>query len=121
MSNIFNNKKFRSKRDQAIYDATFAGRYQKNLKKHPFLLFGLPFFISLGFASIWLSSFTAIRYENRDKKTQELNEDEIISVNTKKRAVDVKEEFYRMQGLGDQDWEPKRVPRLPGESDNVFR
>ncbi|KAH3684964.1 hypothetical protein WICPIJ_004060 [Wickerhamomyces pijperi] len=119
-SNPFNSKTFRSKRTQAAYDASFAGRYQKNLKKHSFLLFGLPFFISLGVASLWLSNFTAIRYENRDRKTQELDEEEILSVNTKKRAVDVKEEFYRMQGLGEQEWEPKRVPRLPGESDNKF-
>jgi cytochrome c oxidase assembly protein subunit 16 len=117
---VFNAKTFRSKREQAIYEATFAGKYQKNLKKHPFLLFGLPFFISMGLASVWLSNFTAIRYENRDKKVQELSEDEILEVHTKKRNVDVKEEFYKMQGLAEQDWEPKRVPRLPGESENVF-
>lgn len=119
-NNQFNSKIFRSKREQAIYEASFAGRYQKNLKKHSFLLFGLPFFISLGLASVWLSNFTAVRYENKDRKTQELGEDEILSVNSKKRAVDVKEEFYRLQGLGEQDWEPKRVQRLPGESDNKF-
>lgn len=117
---VFNAKTFRSKRDQAIYDASIAGRYQKNLKKHPFLLFGLPFFAAMGFASVWLSSFTAIRYENHDTKVHELDEEEILSVNTKKRTVDIKEEYYRMQGLGESDWEPKRVPRLPGESDNVF-
>ncbi|CDR46860.1 CYFA0S26e00870g1_1 [Cyberlindnera fabianii] len=117
---VFNNKKFRSKREQAIYDATMAGKYQKNLKKHPFLLFGLPFLTAMGLASVWLSSFTAVRYENRDRKTQELGEEEILKLNTKKRSVDVKEEYYRLQGLGEDDWEPKRVPRLPGESDNVF-
>lgn len=117
---VFNAKKFRSKGEQAAYDLTWAGKYQKNLKKHPFLLFGLPFLTSMGLASVWLSSFTAIRYENRDRKLRELTEDEMIDVNTKKRHVDVKEEFYRLQGLGEADWEPKRVPRLPGESENVF-
>jgi cytochrome c oxidase assembly protein subunit 16 len=117
---VFNVKKFRSKSQQAAYDATFAGKYQKNLKKHPFLLFGLPFLAAMGLASVWLSSFTAIRYENRDRKLQELDEDQILDVNTKKRHVDMKEEYYRLQGLGEQEWEPKRVPRLPGEGDNVF-
>lgn len=117
---VFNTKKFRSQKEQVIYDATIGGRYQKNLKKHPFLLFGLPFLTAMGLASVWLSSFTAIRYENRDRKVQELGEEEVLKVNSKKRTVDVKEEFYRMQGLGEQEWEPKRVPRLPGESDNVF-
>ncbi|ONH65812.1 Cytochrome c oxidase assembly protein COX16, mitochondrial [Cyberlindnera fabianii] len=63
----------------------------------------------MGLASVWLSSFTAVRYENRDRKTQELGEEEILKLNTKKKIC-----------LGEDDWEPKRVPRLPGESDNVF-
>lgn len=117
---VFNAKKFRSKAQQSAFEATVAGRYQKNLKKHPFLMFGLPFLAAMGLASVWLSSFTAVRYENRDRKLQEMTEDQILEVGTKKRSVDVKEEFYRLQGLGEQDWEPKRVERLPGESDNVF-
>lgn len=117
---MFNAKKFRSKREQAAYDATLGGRYQKSLKKHPFLLFGLPFLTAMALGSFWLSSFTAIRYENRDRKLQEMDEEQVLDLNTKKRHVDVKEEYYRLQGLGEQEWEPKRVPRLPGEGDNVF-
>ena len=37
-----------------------------------------------------------------------------------KREFDIKEEYYRLQGLGEQDWEPKRIPRFKGESENVW-
>lgn len=113
-------KKFRSKKEQAAFDASLAGRYVKGLRTHSFLLFGLPFLTFMGLASYWFSSFTAVRYERRDRKVQELSEEEILKVNTKKRNVDIKEEYYRLQGLGEQDWEPKRVPRMKGESENVF-
>ncbi len=114
------SKKFRSKRQQAAYDASLAGRYQKALKKNSFLMFGLPFLTFMGLASYWFSSFTAIRYEQRDKKVQEISEEEILNISSKRRTVDVKEEYYRLQGLGEDDWEPKRVPRMKGESENVF-
>ncbi|CCH43123.1 Cytochrome c oxidase-assembly factor COX16,mitochondrial [Wickerhamomyces ciferrii] len=116
----FGGKRFRSKRDQAIYDASWAGRYQKQLRKSPFLVFGGPFLVFMGLASYWLSGFTAVRYEQRDQRVQEVTESDIIKLNTKKRNVDVKEEYYRLQGLGEQDWEPKRVPRMKGESENVW-
>jgi len=113
-------KTFRSKRQQAAFDASLAGRYQKALKRNSFLYFGGPFLAFMGLASYWLSSFTAIRYEQRDKKVQEIGEDEMFKIKNKKRSVDLKEEYYRLQGLGEEDWEPKRVPRLKGESENVW-
>lgn len=117
---MLRSRTFRSKKQQAIYDASLPGRYQKGLKKHPFLLFGLPFLTAMALASYWLSSFTSVRYERRDRKVQEVDDSEYLKIKAKRRNVDLKEEFYRLQGMAEEDWEPKRVPRMNGESENVW-
>lgn len=115
----FSGKKFRSRREQLAYEASLAGRYQKRLNKNPFLYFGLPFCSMIILGSYWLSGFTAVRYQQKDRKIQELSEEDLIKMKTNKRDFDIKEEYYRLQGLG-EDWEPKRVPRFEGESENVW-
>ncbi|KAG7879022.1 hypothetical protein KL905_003583 [Ogataea polymorpha] len=118
----FSNKTFRSKRQQAEYERSFIGRYQALVKKNSFLYLGLPMMLSVAFGSVILSKFTALRYEQRDEKVKELDEQQALDLAKKKRKVDIKEEYYKLQGLLDEheNWEPKRVERLPGESDNVF-
>lgn len=116
----FGGKKFRSKKQQLAYEASLAGRYQKLLARNPFLYFGLPFCGLMVAGSYWLSAFTAIKYEREDNRIQEVTEEEIIKMKTNKRPFDIKEEYYRMQGIGEQEWEPVRVKRLKGESENVW-
>lgn len=74
----------------------------------------------MGVGSVALSNFTAVRYEKRDRRVQELDDEENLKIVKNKRKVDVKEEYYRLQHMGEEDWEPKRVPRMKGESENVF-
>lgn len=116
----FGSKVFRTTAQQLQYEKTLAGRYQKGMKKHPFLLFGFPFLLLMGVGSVALSNFTAVRYEKRDRRVQELDDEENLKIVKNKRKVDVKEEYYRLQHMGEEDWEPKRVPRMKGESENVF-
>lgn len=113
-------RKFRSRKEQLAYDASIAGRYQKRLKKSPFLYFGLPFCSLIVLGSYWLSGFTAVKYEQQDRKVQEVQEEDVVKMRTNQRKFDLKEEYYRLQGLAEQDWEPVRVPRPKGESDNVW-
>lgn len=116
----FGGKKFRSKRQQLAYEASLAGRYQKHMNKNPFLWFGLPFCSVIVLGSFWLSEFTAVRYQQKDQKVQEMKEDDLVKMKANQRQFDIKEEYYRLQGLGEQDWEPKRIPRFKGESENVW-
>ncbi|SCU85861.1 LADA_0D10330g1_1 [Lachancea dasiensis] len=116
----FSGRKFRSRRAQLAFDASLAGKYQSRLRRNPFLYFGLPFCSIMVLGSYWLSSFTAVRYEQKDRKIQEISEDDLMKMKTNKRQFDLKEEYYRLQGLGEQDWEPVRVPRMKGESENVW-
>ncbi|CAR26460.1 hypothetical protein ZYGR_0H02700 [Zygosaccharomyces rouxii] len=111
---------FRSRRQQSAYEKSLSGRYQKRLNKNPFLYFGLPFCSLVVLGYYWLSGFTAVRYEQHDRRVQELREEDIINVRTNKRPVDLKEEYYRLQGLADEDYDIKRYPRQDGESENVW-
>lgn len=71
--------------------------------------------------SIYLAEFTAVRYEQYDDKVTMMSEEEALKMDREKRKVDMKEEYYRLQQLGPQDdWEQVRVPRLKGESENVW-
>lgn len=124
MGGAFQEKKFRSKRSQQEYEKTFVGWYQKMLKRNSFVFLGIPMIGSVVLGSVLLSNFTAIRYEQRDAKVQEMDESDMLAfANNKRRKVDLKEEFYKLQGMNDEmeDWQQKRVPRLKGEIDGVFR
>ncbi|CCC69860.1 hypothetical protein NCAS_0D02790 [Naumovozyma castellii] len=114
------NRKFRSKKQQILYETSIAGKYQKLMKKNPFLYFGLPFCGMIVLGSYWLQDFTALKYQKADQKVQELNEEDVIKMKHDQREFDIKEEYYRLQGLSEKDWEPVRVPRIEGESDNVW-
>lgn len=117
---IFGAKTFMSKREKEQRSRTFMGKYEGLVKKNSFLYFGLPMMLSVALASVLLSNFTALRYELRDEKVREVNEDEALNMIKNRRQVDIKDEYYKLQGLVEQnqDWEPKRVERLKGESEN---
>lgn len=120
---VFDAKTFRSKRQQVEFEKTLMGKYQKAVKRNSFLFLGLPMVGSVVLASVLLSNFTAVRYEQRDNKVQELDEESLMAIHGKeKRKVDLKEEYYRLQGLVEENenWEPVRVKRLKGESENVW-
>lgn len=116
----FGNKVFRSARQQAAFERSFAGRYQMLIKKNPFIFFGVPFCGMIVLGSYWLAGFTAVKFEREDRRIHELNEEDMLSLKKKQRKVDVKEEYYRLQGLADEDWGPVRVERFEGESENVW-
>lgn len=91
----FSNKRYMSPKQFEEWKKTPYGKYSTQLKKHPFLLFGLPFMASLFFASLYLSEFTSIRYKNRDERVQMITEEEALkSSSANRRKVDMREEFY---------------------------
>ncbi|KAJ8069457.1 hypothetical protein OCU04_003111 [Sclerotinia nivalis] len=110
---VFGSKKFRGAADSN----TFAARYRSALAKHPFALFGLPFIITMVAGSFFLTPATAIRYEKHDKRVRRLSKEEELGIGKTGRRVDMKEEYYRLAAKDLDDWEQKRVKRLPGEHD----
>src|SRR5277367_6258616 len=75
--------------------STLASRYRSSLAKHPFLLFGLPFILTMVAGSFFLTPATAIRYEKHDRRVRRMTQEEALEVGSKRRKVDMKEEYYR--------------------------
>jgi cytochrome c oxidase assembly protein subunit 16 len=129
---VFPNKKFRASADAN----SFAARYRALLAKHPFALFGLPFIATMVAGSFFLTPATAIRYEKHDRRVRRMTKDEELGIGKAGRKVDMKEEYYvclskycpryvlmdlqRLAAKDLDDWEQKRVKRLPGEHDGVI-
>ncbi|KAF2086781.1 hypothetical protein K490DRAFT_43529 [Saccharata proteae CBS 121410] len=112
----FQNKKFRPSSAQN----GFAMKYRAALQKHPFLLFGFPFLATMVAGSFFLTPATALRYERHDRKVRQLSRDEELGIGKDRRRVDMKEEYYKLAAKDLDDWEQKRVKRLPGEHDGVL-
>ncbi|KAL2262948.1 hypothetical protein VTK26DRAFT_8874 [Humicola hyalothermophila] len=112
---------FQSRKYRAAGDAnSFGARYRAMMAKRPFLLFGLPFMSVIVAASFVLTPATAIRYERHDRKVRQMTREEELGVGKKGRKVDIREEYYRLAAKDLDNWEQKRVKRLPGESDGVL-
>ncbi|KAH8816822.1 cytochrome c oxidase assembly protein COX16-domain-containing protein [Xylogone sp. PMI_703] len=113
---VFQKKKFRGTAESN----TLASKYRSALSKRPFLLFGLPFIATMVAGSFFLTPATAIRYEKHDRRVQRVSKEEALGIGKAGRKVDMKEEYYRLAAKDLDDWEQKRVKRLPGERDGVF-
>ncbi|KAF1732654.1 Cytochrome c oxidase assembly protein COX16, mitochondrial [Beauveria bassiana] len=114
----FQSKKFRSTGEASAMGA----KYRAVMSRHPFLMFGLPFLAVIVAGSFVLTPATAIRYERHDRRVRQMTRDEELNVRRSARKVDMREEYYRLAGGKDLDnWEQKRVERLPGESDGILR
>lgn len=129
---VFSNKKFRPSSDAN----TIASRYRSALTKHPFALFGLPFIVTMVAGSFFLTPATAIRYEKHDRRVRRMTKEEELGIGKDRRQVDMKEEYYvspltqyarkvltssqRLAAKDLDDWEQKRVKRLPGEHDGII-
>ncbi|PSN67360.1 cytochrome c oxidase assembly protein COX16, mitochondrial [Corynespora cassiicola Philippines] len=111
---------FSSKSFSATLPNSIAARYRKALNKHPFLLFGLPFCATIVGCSFLLTPATALRYERYDRKNQQISHEEAMGLGQNRRKVNMKDEYYRLQAKDLENWEQRRVKRLPGEVDGVM-
>jgi cytochrome c oxidase assembly protein subunit 16 len=137
---------FSSKSFAATLPNSLAARYRKSLQKHPFLLFGLPFMATIVAGSFMLTPATALRYERYDRKNQQITQEDAMGLRQERRKVNMKDEYYvsrslflgedrrvrnwfdglltsgtqRLQAKDLEDWEQRRVKRLPGEPDGTL-
>ncbi|KAF1953606.1 cytochrome c oxidase assembly protein COX16, mitochondrial [Byssothecium circinans] len=111
---------FASKSFASTLPNSVAARYRKALQKHPFLLFGLPFLATIVAGSFLLTPATALRYERYDRKNQQITQEEAMGLGKERRKVNMKDEYYRLQAKDLENWEQRRVKRLPGEIDGVL-
>ncbi|KAJ4304961.1 Cytochrome oxidase assembly [Kalmusia sp. IMI 367209] len=111
---------FASKSFAATLPNSLASKYRKALTKHPFLLFGLPFLTTIVAGSFLLTPATALRYERYDRKNQQITHEQAMGLGQDRRKVNMKDEYYRLQAKDLENWEQRRVKRLPGEIDGVL-
>ncbi|KAJ4354914.1 Cytochrome oxidase assembly [Ascochyta clinopodiicola] len=111
----FSSRSFRSTLPNSL-----AAKYRKALQKHPFALFGLPFLATIVAGSFMLTPATALRYERYDRKNQQITQEEAMGLGQNRRKVNMKDEYYRLQAKDLEDWEQRRVKRLPGEPDGTL-
>lgn len=85
---------FSSRSFAATLPNSIAARYRKQLQKHPFLLFGLPFMATIVAGSFMLTPATALRYERYDRKNQQITQEEAMGLRQERRKVNMKDEYY---------------------------
>ena len=92
--------------------------------------------------SFFLTPATALRYERHDRKVKQVSREEAMGLGKDRRKIDMREEYYvsaprynvwmaltgwtliffsqRLATKDIDDWEQKRVKRLPGEHDGIL-
>lgn len=64
------------------------------VRKHPFVLFGLPFLSIVVVSSFALKSFTQNRYDLDNQKVQAVNKEESLGMAKDRKKIDIREEYY---------------------------
>lgn len=64
------------------------------IRRHPFVLFGLPFVGIIVGSSFVLQAFTQTRYDYQETKVKSMGKEEELGMKSGRRKVDLKEEYY---------------------------
>ena len=64
------------------------------VRRHPFLLFGLPFLSIVVASSYVLQNITRTRYDLHDQRVTSMSKEEELGMSNKRKRVDIREEYY---------------------------
>jgi hypothetical protein len=64
------------------------------IRKHPFLLFGLPFLATMVGGSFLLATFTRARYDLHDSKNYQISKEDELHMRKDRRKIDIREEYF---------------------------
>ncbi|KAJ8660883.1 hypothetical protein O0I10_003527 [Lichtheimia ornata] len=84
------------------------------VKKHPFILFGLPFIGIIVGGSFALSQITQTRFDHRDMRHTKVAKEEALGMDKNRRKLSLQEEYWRLQSKTEEEWEQVRIERPPG-------
>ncbi|KAK8864697.1 hypothetical protein IAR55_001949 [Kwoniella newhampshirensis] len=73
-----------------------------HMRRHPFLLFGLPFMGIIVASSFALQEFTQTRYDYQASKVQSMGVEEELGMRGDRRKVDLRDEYYRLNAPAPQ-------------------
>lgn len=93
-----------------------AAAVRTRVHRNPTLYYGVPFVLTIVGASFGLTPFTQTRYVQHDAHVRRMSREEALELQTTRRPLDLREEYFRLQSRADEldDWEPVRVARPPG-------
>jgi len=92
---------------------TIGERYRRTLKNRPFLLFGMPFVLTMLAGSFFLTPATAVRYEKYDRKTHMLDTQEALGLRGQMRLPP-------QPGMGGRQGEAKGVrEKVEGDGEEM--
>lgn len=122
--------------------AGLAGTLQGLLRRRPFLVFGLPFLLTIAGGSYGLSFLTQTKFDYNATKVRSMDKAEELGMRKDRRRIDLREEYFvsgagatrpsatrtrgdlthpavtqRLESAQDgqiEDWEPKRIERPAG-------
>lgn len=64
------------------------------IRRHPFILFGIPFIGIIVGSSFALQAFTQTRYDYQETKVKSVGKEEELGMKSGRRKIDLKEEYY---------------------------
>ncbi|KAI9669713.1 MAG: Cytochrome oxidase assembly [Alyxoria varia] len=120
-----------STNEQGNHILTISNAYRRQLYHRPFLVFGLPFMLTVLAGSFFLTPATAVRYEKYDRKTHSLEREEAMGAGVRQsnelkklagsskddekeakqeaakkggkfKNKDIREEYWKLAGRGDK-------------------
>ncbi len=91
---VFPTKKYRTPFEANSFSRSLKGKYLNLVYKYPALVFGAPFVTAIVAGAYFLSFATATRYEKHDQKVKSVTEQEAIGLDSSRRKIDVREEYY---------------------------
>ncbi|KAK4684924.1 cytochrome c oxidase assembly protein subunit 16, partial [Tremellales sp. Uapishka_1] len=94
------------------------------LRRHPFLFFGLPFLSLVVASSFAMQEFTQTRYDYHGQKVRSMDKEEELGMSRERKRVDIREEYYRLNdpksSLSSLDAAaPSSIPRAPTKRPNM--
>ncbi|EKM81323.1 hypothetical protein AGABI1DRAFT_16423, partial [Agaricus bisporus var. burnettii JB137-S8] len=88
-------------------------KLSRAVKKYPGL-FGVPFVLLIVAASYGLTTITQTRYDLHDQKVKQVTKEQELGLKNNRKKFDIREEYFRLNAVAEEDWEPKRIPRPKG-------
>lgn len=75
-------------------DQSIIGQLTPKVRRHPVLLFGVPFVLTIVAGSFGLSYLTQTRYDYNATKVQTVSKQDELGMRKDRRKVDIREEYF---------------------------
>ncbi|KAK7457012.1 Cytochrome oxidase assembly [Stygiomarasmius scandens] len=85
----------------------------RTISKYP-ALFGIPFVLIMVVASYGLTPLAQTRYDMHDQRVKQVTKEQELRLDKDRKKFDIREEYFKLSAVADEDWEPKRIQRPKG-------